>query len=100
MQTKGYLVGQNWQKHTNVIKLWPLSVRKKKSAEALDRTTKRWKRFQMGPTYLSLVYKHPQYKVEGCWSYTERMILAVTGPFFFFLDAYIAYRVRTPVEEC
>lgn len=39
-------------------------------------------RFQMGPTYLSLVYKHRQYKVEGCWSYTERMILAVTGPFF------------------
>ena len=70
---------------------------KKKSAEALDRTTER---LQMGPTYLSLVYKHPQYKVEGCWSYTERMILAVTGPFFFFLDAYIAYRVRTPVEEC
>jgi hypothetical protein len=29
MQTKGYLVGQNWQKHTNVIKLWPLSVKKK-----------------------------------------------------------------------
>ena len=22
------------------------------------------------------------------------------GAFFFFLDAYIAYRVRTPVEEC
>ena len=29
MQTKGYLVGQNWQQHTNVIKLWPLSVKKK-----------------------------------------------------------------------
>ena len=24
------LVGQNWQIHTNVIKLWPLSVRKKR----------------------------------------------------------------------
>ena len=53
----------------------------KKGAEALDRTMER---FQMGPTYLNLVYKHPQYKVEGCWSYTERMILPSRGPFFLF----------------
>ena len=58
--------------------------KKKKRVQRHWQNDETMERFQMGPTYLSLVYKHPQYKVEGCWSYTERMILAVTGPFFSF----------------
>ena len=46
---KGYLVGQNWQIHTNVIKLWPLSVRKKE-CRGIGQNDETMERFQMGPT--------------------------------------------------
>ena len=40
--------------------------KKIKECRGIGQNDETMERFQMGPTYLSLVYKHPQYKVEGC----------------------------------